>query len=300
MNQSNTTRAKWLHLVCGAGMVICFFLPWADWQGSVINGYDLPTGKFFSVSESRFGLGNPFPELNFSFYTFFLIPVLGTIVILLVSQNKKSSWPAMIMAALTLSLFTVFFLFTKTLTDLGVGSSPFSMLKLSAWMAALFSIGLIMSSTLPAAWIKKAGWIIIGPLFAFLGFMIIEKTVWNEKFGDTGKSKADYTLSAVALLREFASNDSAANNKYREKIIEVNGSASKVELLGDSTSNIQFADSTGSYIIFSFEKDQFDHINNIKEGEAVSLKGSCSGSIHSEILGTTSISFKRSTINKTK
>ena len=35
-----------------------------------------------------------------------------------------------------------------------------------------------------------------------------------------------------------------------------------------------------------------------KTGDIVSIKGTCSGSITSEILGNTSISFKRSALNK--
>lgn len=78
----------------------------------------------------------------------------------------------------------------------------------------------------------------------------------------------------------------------------VNGTATKVEQLGDSTTTIQLADSTGSYVVFSFEKDQLENVKNIKTGDAVSFKGSCSGSVYSEILGITFISFKRSAINK--
>jgi hypothetical protein len=128
--------------------------------------------------------------------------------------------------------------------------------------------------------------------------MLIERTVWNETFSSTKKVKADYSLNATALLREFEANDSAANNKYREKIIEVSGRANTVEQLKDSTVNIKFSDSTGSYLIFSFDNQQYSEVKNIREGDSVIAKGSCSGSIHSEILGTSSISFKRSTLNK--
>lgn len=81
-------------------------------------------------------------------------------------------------------------------------------------------------------------------------------------------------------------------------MIQVKGDASSVDLLADSTSTIKFADSIGSYAIFSLEKDQFDKVKKLKPGDPVSLKGVCSGSIFSEILGTTSISFKRATFIK--
>ena len=110
----------------------------------------------------------------------------------------------------------------------------------------------------------------------------------------------DYTISSTEMLNEFAKSDSLANAKYREKIIIVNGNASQVEKKSDSTTNIRFDDPAGSYIVFSFEKDQYELVKSINPGDEVSLKGSCSGSIYSEILETTQISFKRSTLNKNK
>ncbi len=292
------TPAKWIHLLAGAGLILCFFLPWAAWKDSLISGYFLPAGKFFGIAETKFGLGNPFPQLNFTFYIFWLIPVLAAAAMLLSLQNKKNGWFAGIAGALALALVTVFYLFTKALTDLGVGDNVYRMMQLPAWASALFSVLLIATANGPANSLKKTGWILAGPVFAFGGFMIIQQKVWNQTFSDTRTVKADYTVSAMDLIRDFTASDSAANAKYREKILVVNGTLSEVERLADSTTNIKFADSTGSYIIFSFDKDQFVPLEKIKPGDAVSLKGSCSGSIRSGILGTTSISFKRSTLNK--
>lgn len=293
------TSKKWLHVLCAAGLLITFFLPWVAWKESIVSGYYLPAGKFFHISETKFGLANPFPQFNFTFYVFWLIPALAALTLVLAFQNKKTSWAAFIVGALGLSLVTLFFLFTKTLIDLGVGANVFSMLKIPVYLAAFFSIGLILTVIPNTGWLKKTGWLIVGPVFTFLGFMLVENYIWGETHTDTNKAKADYSVQALSLIREFAANDSAANNKYREKIVVVDGTASSVEQLSDSTINIQFTDTTGSYIIFSFDKDQYEQVKNIKPGDPVSAKGSCSGSIYSEILGTSSISFKRSTLNKT-
>jgi hypothetical protein len=42
--------------------------------------------------------------------------------------------------------------------------------------------------------------------------------------------------------------------------------------------------STGSYIIFSFQQQNLADVKKLKKGDNVSIKGSCSGGIHSEIL----------------
>ncbi len=293
------TFRKWLHLVHAGGLLISFFLPWVVWKENIISGYFLPAGKFFDISAAQFGLANPFPQFNFTFYLFWLIPVLSVLTAILVWQNKKTNWPAFMAGTLGLSLVTLYYLFTKTLIDLGVGANVFSMLKTAAYLAAFFSIGLILTVIPDTGWLKKASWLLIGPVFTFIGFMLVENYIWSETHTDTHKMNADFSVQAVHLIREFEANDSAANNKYREKILVVDGTVTQVEQLGDSTINIQFADTTGSYIIFSFDKEQYDQVKNIRSGDPVSAKGSCSGSIFSEILGITAISFKRSTLNKT-
>jgi len=58
------------------------------------------------------------------------------------------------------------------------------------------------------------------------------------------------------------------------------------------------ADSTGSYVIFDFEKAAAKNVQIIKVGDRVKVKAVCSGSIYSDILETHTISFKQSIIYK--
>ena len=58
---------------------------------------------------------------------------------------------------------------------------------------------------------------------------------------------------------------------------------------------------TGSPIlIFSFQQQNLADVKKLKKGDIVSIKGSCSGGIHSEILDIESITFKRCVLNKNK
>ncbi|MEO7924799.1 MAG: hypothetical protein ABIR30_14040 [Chitinophagaceae bacterium] len=295
---THTGVSKWLPLVFAAGLLISFFLPWVSWEGIPISGYYMPAGKFFRIAETNFGLGNPFPQFNFTFLVFWLVPAVLVFCFIQASRKKPIALPGLLAAALALSLATVFYLFTSVLVDLGVGSSAFKSLQPSIYLSVISATGLILTVLPRKAGLKKIGWLLAGPLFALIGFMLVQGYIKNEKFSDTSGAKADYTVNAPDLIHEFTANDSSANNKYREKILIVNGIAAKVETSADSTTNIQFADSTGSYAIFSFDKEQLEQVKDIKAGDTVSVKGSCSGSIYSSILGTTSISFKRSTLNK--
>ena len=144
-------------------------------------------------------------------------------------------------------------------------------------------------------WLKKL-------LVTFLVLIAIGAGVYFyialEKQPDTKNEKAAFTVSAIDFIREFEKDDKAANKKYAEKIITVNGMVSEIEAV-DTTVNIKFIDTTsGSYAIFAFQEQHVAEAKTVKVGDSVSIKGSCSGGILSEILGTESITFKRCTLNK--
>ena len=119
----------------------------------------------------------------------------------------------------------------------------------------------------------------------------------TETVDKTADLKVEYSLTSEELIKEFVANDSAANAKYRNKILKVSGSISEINST-DSTATLSFADSTGSYTIFDFEKEQVAAVKKLAEGNSVSIKALCSGGIFSELLGSETISFKHAIISK--
>lgn len=145
------------------------------------------------------------------------------------------------------------------------------------------------------SWLKKI--LITGLILAVSGGAIYWY-IATEKFADTKDRQAAFTVNAIDFIREFEKDDKAANKKYADKIITVNGMVSEIEA-ADTTMNIKFIDTTsGSYAIFAFQEQHVAEAETVKIGDSVSIKGSCSGGILSEILGTESITFKRCTLNK--
>ena len=66
--------------------------------------------------------------------------------------------------------------------------------------------------------------------------------------------KPDFTVNASGFINEFRQDMAAANKKYSEKIIVVNGTVSKIEM-ADTTANIKMIDTaSGAYIIFAFQQ----------------------------------------------
>lgn len=142
---------------------------------------------------------------------------------------------------------------------------------------------------------KKKVWLIV------LALVLIAAGVYwyyaTEKYGDTSKVKSDYTVNALDFIHEFQVNDSAANKKYRERIVTINGRISQLESPDTSTMNVKFIDSTGAYIIFAFQEQHLQEAKKLKEGDSISIKGSCSGVAYSSVLEVPYISFKRAALN---
>jgi RPA family protein len=121
--------------------------------------------------------------------------------------------------------------------------------------------------------------------------------IFTATFSDTAREKAAYTFNALDFIREFQQNDTIANKKYSEQIIIINGRVSETEK-ADTTVNIKMTDPKGSYIIFAFQQQDAAKAKMIKQGDSVSVKGSCSGGVYSNILETEFITFKRCSINQ--
>ncbi len=151
-----------------------------------------------------------------------------------------------------------------------------------------------MNTGLKKNWIKRFVIIAAILLLASIGFIWY---LFSEKFEDTAKVKAEYSIPAAQLIQEFKTNLAVANKKYTEKIVAVTGRVTEIES-ADTTVNIKMTDTTsGSYIIFAFQSQDMKTVKQIKEGDSISLKGSCSGGEYSNILESHFINFKRCTIN---
>jgi hypothetical protein len=121
--------------------------------------------------------------------------------------------------------------------------------------------------------------------------------IFTETFTDTAIQKAAFTVNADSFIKEFQSNLVSSNKKYTEQIVTVNGRIAAIEN-ADTTFNIKMSDSTtGSYAIFAFQAKDMAKVKLLKEGDSVSIKGSCSGGSYSDILQMHFINFKRCAIN---
>lgn len=149
---------------------------------------------------------------------------------------------------------------------------------------------------------KRAPWkkrILLSIFILALAAAGIYWYIATEKFADTSDQQADYTIDAIPFINEFIADDSAANAKYKDKIITVTGTISAIEPADSATMNVKFVDTTtGSYVIFAFQEQHIAEARELKTGDRVSIKGSFSAGVYSEILGVEKIDFKRSALDK--
>src|SRR5688572_15716067 len=233
---------KWLTAIFALVLAGSFFIPWVNWAGTPISGYAMPAGEFFSVSSTKFGLSNPYPKLEFTFYVFWLIPAAAIAILMLAVMNKKTSVAAGIAGVLALSLAVLYILFTNVLLQLGVGKSLLSSLSFGIYLTIISAVGLILAGIAGRKPVKAL--LIAGPaITVWLVFTIISKQLEGEKYDDTAGVESAYTVYGPDLINEFKTNDIAANAKYREQIITVTGRVSETELVNDSTVNIKMSDS---------------------------------------------------------
>jgi hypothetical protein len=126
-------------------------------------------------------------------------------------------------------------------------------------------------------------------LFAF-AFIIVAAIfygykTYNKSHKNLNEMKADYVLAPDAFLAEFEADEAAAQTKYLNKIIQLQGDLLEIQTVGNQTiwiistgnplSNIQ-CEMDGRYIQNVSDK--------VKTGDKVTVQGICSGKLMDIVL----------------
>lgn len=107
--------------------------------------------------------------------------------------------------------------------------------------------------------------------------------LWNKPHKNMSKADAVHSVDANALLKEYESDEAAANAKYLSKIIEVKGEVAQV-LEGENTT-IVLATENGIFGV-KCELDPHSKVEfpTYKAGDQVTLKGECTGFLGDVVL----------------
>ena len=103
---------------------------------------------------------------------------------------------------------------------------------------------------------------------------------FNKPLESTKSLSSHYSLNADDLLLEFEEDETAANTKYLDKVLEVKGTVEKIDRKEGSTTVYLDANNPMSNIIFTLEEPN----SSLKEGDEVVMKGICTGYLTDVIL----------------
>ena len=121
---------------------------------------------------------------------------------------------------------------------------------------------------------------------------------YNRTHKDTSKLKPDYELTASSLLTEFGSNEAAANKKYWDKVLRVEGPLKEVLQDDKGFYSIVLGDTASlSSVRCSVDSNHTAEAASLKKGTIIAVKGICSGYNADELLGSDVI-LVRSVVDK--
>lgn len=125
--------------------------------------------------------------------------------------------------------------------------------------------------------IKKI--IFLGLSLAILGAGI-GMFMFNKPLEGIESMTTDFKMIPDSLLSAFENDESAANQKYLDKVIEVSGTVYSIAIENDKTSVYLDTDNELSKIIFQLESND----DSILEGQKVTMKGICTGFLMDVVL----------------
>jgi lysyl-tRNA synthetase class II len=135
---------------------------------------------------------------------------------------------------------------------------------------------------------RKYLWIFILAAIIFFGaiFYGIREFTRTHKSLDNMKPLA--TLTAGELLNAFSQDESGTTALYADKVIQVTGKVSEIEIdEEDGSVDVYLEDElTEGNIICEMAESSYDKAKALKIGDMVSVKGNCSGYMEDEILGS--------------
>ncbi len=129
-------------------------------------------------------------------------------------------------------------------------------------------------------------WEIIAPLIIVLVGTGVGYA-WNEyhrKPADTKHLPAKEKMEAMALVKEFTADETAANRLYNDKVVSVNGTVLKIENNGDARHVVLGDGTSPGGVICEFEAQHKKEADKIRPGQQISVKGICTGMLLDVVL----------------
>jgi hypothetical protein len=136
--------------------------------------------------------------------------------------------------------------------------------------------------------LKKIFWGLLTIAFVAAGYGFY---LFNKKPADVRVLHAQYELAAAGLVKEYNTDEAAANIKYLDKVIAVKGNVMDVKTDATDLATV-FLDSGDplAAVTCSFYNEEAGSVLNLPKGKEVTIKGMCTGKLMDVVLNKCSIS----------
>ena len=119
--------------------------------------------------------------------------------------------------------------------------------------------------------------IIIGFFLTVIIGLIASLYYYNKPHVNVEKSNAIYSLTAQNLIKEYQENEKNTNEKYTERVIQIEGNIYEISTLRGNTV-VTLKDSVSEpSIICHMQAEDNKRVLSLKKGSRVTLKGVCTG-----------------------
>jgi len=110
---------------------------------------------------------------------------------------------------------------------------------------------------------------------------------YNRAHKDTVNLDADYTITAIQLIKDFESNEKLSNEKYWNKVIRVEGFVKDVRTDDRGFYSVVLGDTNSmSSVRCSLDSSHNKDAASIKKATVAAMKGICTGFNTDELLGS--------------
>lgn len=131
---------------------------------------------------------------------------------------------------------------------------------------------------------KKIILLVLVIVMAAVGFYAYRE--YNRTNKDLKNVTADFTMDAAALIASFEKDSSSANKKYVDRLIAVSGHVKAIDAQGNPVVIALGESGQMSSVQCSMDSAYAKDYKTIKEGDALTVKGMCTGGRTEELFGT--------------
>ena len=125
---------------------------------------------------------------------------------------------------------------------------------------------------------KKNKFKFIGGFFSLIILLLIVAiSQFNRAPVDVNDTSASITINADEILADFEADETVANKKYTDKIIQIKGVISEISTQNGNASITLDSPNFDANIICSFQSEDNLNILKFKAGDEISIKGICTG-----------------------